>query len=476
MTKLYELYVDGKWFGQDLDKIDVVSPATQEVIAQVPKAGKDDAVKAVDAAEAALESWSKLTAEERGQYLETWHQLIDDERETLGKLMTEEQGKPLKEAIGEVKYANGFIKWYAEEGKRIYGDIIPASHPNKRILVQKQPVGVVSAITPWNFPAAMITRKVAPALAAGCTVVFKPATQTPLTAIKLVELAEKAGIPKGVINIVVGSSSQIGKAWSDDSRVRKLTFTGSTEVGKLLMRDAANTMKKVSLELGGHAPVIVMEDADLKKAVKGVIQSKFRNAGQTCICANRVYVHESVEQDFLELLKEEVRQLKVGNGLDDGTDIGPLIDEDAMKKVDEHVQDAVNQGAKLEIGGSKIEDNKGFYFEPTVLSNVNDDMVCMNDETFGPLVPVTTFQAEDEVIKRANQTPFGLASYVFTENISRAFRISEALHFGIVGLNDGAPSTPQAPFGGFKESGLGREGGYYGIEEYLETKYISLGL
>ncbi|MDQ0351585.1 succinate-semialdehyde dehydrogenase/glutarate-semialdehyde dehydrogenase [Alkalibacillus filiformis] len=373
-------------------------------------------------------------------------------------------------------YANSFIKWYAEEGKRVYGDIIPASHPKKRIFVQKQPVGVVSAITPWNFPAAMITRKIAPALAAGCTVVLKPATQTPLTAIKLVELAEEAGIPKGVINIVVGSSSEIGKAWSEDSRVRKLTFTGSTEVGKVLMRDAADTMKKISLELGGHAPVIVMEDADLKKAVRGVIQSKFRNAGQTCICANRIYVHESIKEEFLQRLNEEVKQLKVGNGLDEGVDIGPLIDENAMEKVDQHVKEAVQQGAVIEVGGEKVADGEGYYYQPTVLSNVNDDMLCMNEETFGPLVPVSTFSTEDEVIKRANHSPYGLASYVFTENMSRAFRISESLEFGIVGVNDGAPSTTQAPFGGFKESGLGREGGYQGIDEYLETKYVSLRL
>lgn len=467
----YEMFIDGKWIGKDLEQIDVVNPATNEVIATIPKGGKEVAEQAVDAAHGALKEWAARTAEDRSSYLVKWHQLIDEEKETIGKIMTEEQGKPLQEAIGEVNYANGYISWYAEEGKRIYGDIIPASHTNKRIFVQKQPVGVVAAITPWNFPAAMITRKVAPALAAGCTVVIKPATQTPLTAFKLVELAEKAGIPKGVINIVTGSSSQIGKTWNDDSRVRKLTFTGSTEVGKVLMKDAADTMKKISLELGGHAPFIVMEDADLDKTVAGVVASKFRNAGQTCVCTNRVYVHESIKDAFQEKLTEAVSKLKVGNGLEEGTDIGPLIDQGAVDKVDEQVKDAVNKGGKVTYGGKNAE---GLYFEPTVVMDATDDMLCMYEETFGPLVPVTTFTDEEEAIQRANNSPFGLAAYVFTENIGRAIRISEALEYGIVGLNDGGPSTPQAPFGGFKESGLGREGGYHGIEEFLETKYISL--
>ncbi|GEL76981.1 NAD-dependent succinate-semialdehyde dehydrogenase [Tenuibacillus multivorans] len=476
MVKTYELLINGEWIGKRYDHIDVLNPATQEVMAQVPKVGRVEAAKAVDSAHQALSTWSSFTAQKRGKLLEKWHDLIEDEAELIGKLMTKEQGKPLKETIGEVNYANGFIDWYAEEGKRIYGDIIPSSHPDKRIFVQHQPVGVVAAITPWNFPAAMITRKVAPALAAGCTVVLKPATQTPLTAIKLVELADKAGIPKGVINIITGSSSEIGKTWSEDSRVRKLTFTGSTEVGKILMRDAAETMKKISLELGGHAPVIVMDDADINKAVNGVIQSKFRNAGQTCICANRVYVHESIEQEFIHQLNDEVKKLKVGNGLEEGIDIGPLIDRYAIEKVEHHVSDALKQGAKLQFGGQRVEVGQGHYYQPTVISNVTDDMICMNEETFGPLIPVTTFSSEDEVVQRANHTPYGLASYIFTENIGRAIRLSEGLEYGIIGLNDGAPSTPQAPFGGFKESGLGREGGYYGIEEYLETKYISVGI
>ncbi|MFD1334518.1 NAD-dependent succinate-semialdehyde dehydrogenase [Oceanobacillus iheyensis] len=467
----YEMFVGGKWFGNNLEQIDVINPATNELIGTIPKGGKEEAKQAVDAAHNALEEWSARTAEDRSNYLVKWHELIKEERETIAKIMTEEQGKPLKEAIGEVDYANGFISWYAEEGKRIYGDIIPASHTNKRIFVQKKPVGVVAAITPWNFPAAMITRKVGPALAVGCTVVIKPATQTPLTAFKLVELAEKAGIPRGVINIVTGSSSQIGKVWNDDGRVRKLTFTGSTEVGKILMKDAANTMKKISLELGGHAPFVVMEDADLDKAVAGVIASKFRNAGQTCVCTNRVYVHESIKDIFQDKLTEAVSKLKVGNGLEEGIDIGPLIDQSAVDKVDEQVKDAISKGGRVTFGGKSL---KGLYVEPTIVMDATDDMLCMYEETFGPLVPVTTFRDEEEVIARANNSPFGLAAYVFTENIGRAIRISEALEYGIVGLNDGAPSTPQAPFGGFKESGLGREGGYYGIEEFLEIKYISL--
>ncbi|MFC4557884.1 NAD-dependent succinate-semialdehyde dehydrogenase [Virgibacillus kekensis] len=474
MPTNHNMYIDGEWVGNELEQIDVVNPATDKVIAKVPKGGEKEAKQAVDAAHGVLLEWSHKTAEERSGLLMKWHHLINEEKELIGKIMTEEQGKPLKESIGEVAYANGFISWYAEEGKRVYGETIPASHPNKRIFVKKEPVGVIAAITPWNFPAAMITRKVGPALAAGCTVVIKPATQTPLTAFKMVELAEKAGFPKGVINIVTGSSSQIGKAWSDDDRVRKLTFTGSTEVGKLLMRDAAETVKKISLELGGHAPFIVMEDADLDKAVDGVIASKFRNAGQTCICTNRVYVHKSVEKEFVEKLSAGVAKLKIGNGLEEGIDIGPLINKPALDKVAAHVSDAIDKGAQLEQGGSVYESDNGNYFEPTVITNANDEMLCMNEETFGPLLPITSFETENEVIRRANNTPFGLAAYVFTENIGNAIRISEALEYGIVGLNDGAPSTPQAPFGGFKESGLGREGGHQGIDEFLETKYVSL--
>ncbi|MFI8685034.1 NAD-dependent succinate-semialdehyde dehydrogenase [Rossellomorea sp. NPDC077527] len=469
----YNLIINGEQTGTDLDKKEVINPATSEVVATIPNGGKKEATQAADAAFTAFKDWSQYSAYERSELLRKWYDLINENKEDLARTMTIEQGKPLKEALGEIQYANGFISWYAEEGKRVYGEQIPATQRNKRLFVHKQPVGVVAVITPWNFPAAMITRKVAPALATGCTVVIKPANQTPLTALKMAALAEEAGIPKGVINVVTGDSKSIGEAWMEDTRVRKLTFTGSTEVGKVLMKGSADTVKKISLELGGHAPVIVMADSDLEKAVDGVIASKFRNAGQTCVCSNRIYVHESIADSFSEKLVEKVKELKVGNGLDEGVDIGPLIDEGAIEKVRKHVEDAVNKGATVAYGGNGIE---GLYFEPTVLTNVNDDMICMRDETFGPVAPVTTFKTEEEAIERANNSIYGLAAYVFTENITKGIRISEQLEYGIVGLNDGMPSTPQAPFGGFKQSGLGREGGHQGIEEFLEVKYISLGL
>ncbi|MGM0839944.1 MAG: NAD-dependent succinate-semialdehyde dehydrogenase [Bacillota bacterium] len=469
----YNMIINGEQRGSDLSKRDVTNPATSEVIATIPNGGKKEAASAVDAAYDAFKDWSQHSAYERSELIRKWYDLIDENKEDLARTMTMEQGKPLKEALGEIQYANGFISWYAEEGKRVYGEQIPATQRNKRLFVHKQPVGVVAVITPWNFPAAMITRKVAPALATGCTVVIKPANQTPLTALKMAELAEEAGIPKGVINVVTGDSKSIGEAWMEDTRVRKLTFTGSTEVGKVLMKGSADTVKKISLELGGHAPVIVMDDSDLEKAVDGVIASKFRNAGQTCVCSNRVYVHESIVDSFTEKLVEKVKGLKVGNGLEEGVDIGPLIDENAIEKVQKHVEDAVNKGASIAYGG---KGKGGLYFEPTVLTNVSDDMLCMKDETFGPVAPITTFKTEDEAIRRANDSIYGLAAYVFTENMTKGIRISEQLEYGIVGLNDGMPSTPQAPFGGFKQSGLGREGGHHGIEEYLEVKYISVGL
>lgn len=469
------MYINGERVNSENNKvIEVINPANNQVIATIPNGGKVEAKKAVDAAYAAFKEWSKKTANERSQLLMNWFQLIDKNKEELGRIMTLEQGKPLKEAIGEINYANSFISWYAEEGKRIYGETIPASNANKRILVQKQPVGVIAAITPWNFPAAMITRKVAPALAAGCTAIIKPATQTPLTALKLIELADLAGIPKGVLNVVTGDSRAIGESWLEDDRVRKITFTGSTEVGKLLMKGAADTVKKISLELGGHAPFIVMDDANLDKAVHGLIGSKFRNAGQTCICTNRIYVHESIEDQFNEKLCKVVEQLKVGNGLDSRTEIGPLIDEKALNKIKQQIDDAISKGGVVKFGGNPVNIEGGNYFEPTIITNVSDDMICMTEETFGPVAPVTTFKTEEEVIERANASQYGLAAYVFTENLGRAIRISEQLEYGIVGVNDGLPSVAQAPFGGFKESGLGREGGHYGIEEYLEVKYISI--
>lgn len=469
----FSMIIDGKEVGKDHKTINVMNPATGETIATVPQGGAKEASLAVDAAYEAFRDWSTLTAYERSSLLEKWHKLIELHMDDLAQTMTAEQGKPLAEAKGELAYANGFISWYAEEAKRIYGETIPSSQTGKRIFIHKQPVGVTAVITPWNFPAAMITRKVGPALAAGCTVVIKPAEQTPITAIRLAQLAIEAGIPAGVINVVTGDASAIGNTWLTDTRVRKLTFTGSTEVGKLLMRGAADTVKKISLELGGHAPAIVMDDCDIDKAVNGVIAAKFRNAGQTCVCANRIYVHETIVDEFSRKLVERVQQLKVGNGMDEGVTIGPLIDEDAIRKIQSHVDDAQSKGAKIVAGGSRKE---GLFYEPTILLGVKDDMVCMQEETFGPVAPITTFSSEEEVLRRANDSIYGLAAYVFTENISRGIRMSEQLEYGIVGLNDGLPSTPQAPFGGFKQSGLGREGGHHGLDEYIEIKYISVGL
>lgn len=472
------VYINGEWLGGngEIAVFDVINPANGDIISRVPICGAIEAEKAVDAAYEALKDWSNKTALERAEKLNEWYKLIDAHKEEIAEIMTREQGKPLKEALGEVVYANSFISWYAEEGKRIYGETIPSSHKKKRIVVLKQPVGVVAAITPWNFPAAMITRKVAPALAAGCTAVVKPAEQTPLTALKLAELAEKSGIPKGVFNVITGDAKAIGETWLKDDRVRKITFTGSTEVGKTLMRGAAETVKKVSLELGGHAPLIIFEDADLDKAVEAAIVSKFRNAGQTCVCANRLYVHESVVDAFSEKYISAVKGLKVGDGLQDGVQVGPLIDGRAIEKVKNQIADAVQKGGKVEIGGDPLSINGGYFFEPTVLTKVTDDMLCMNEETFGPLAPITTFTTTEEVIQRANNSQYGLAAYVFTQNISKAIQVCEQLEFGIVGLNDGLPSVAQAPFGGYKQSGLGREGGHHGMDEFLETKFISIAL
>ena len=464
-------YINGEWT-ETGQTIEVRNPATGNVMAVVTKSDTKEATQAVDAAHEALQEWQQKTAEERGEFLNEWHRLIAEHTEELARTMVEEQGKPLKEAIGEINYANGFIDWYAAEGRRVYGETIPASSNQKRIFAIKQPVGVIAAITPWNFPAAMITRKVAPALAAGCTVVIKPASATPLTAIELVKLAEKAGFPKGVINLVTGQASDLVKAWQQDKRVRKLTFTGSTEVGKMLMRDAADTMKKISLELGGHAPLIVTAKADLDKAVPQAVATKFRNGGQTCVCANRIYVERAVVDDFSERFIKEVEALKVGNGLEEGVDIGPLIDDDALSKVEKHIEDAQIRGG--EVYGGEVLD--GLFIRPAVIRYANEDMLCMNEETFGPVAPIATFDSLDEVINRANNTPFGLAAYLFTQDINEAVYLAESLEYGIVGVNDGLPSTPQAPFGGWKESGLGREGGHHGIEEFLEVKYISLGL
>lgn len=455
--------------------IEVENPATKEIIGTIAKAGREEAKQAVDAAASALKAWKSKTAAERSEYLLKWHELIRRDEKILGEGMTIEQGKPLTEAVGEIRYANSFLSWYAEEGKRIYGETVPASAPNKRILVQKQAIGVIAAITPWNFPAAMLTRKLGPALAAGCTAVVKPSELTPFTAYRLADLALEAGVPKGVINVITGDAAAIGEVWMNDDRVRKVSFTGSTAVGKLLMRQAADTVKKLSLELGGHAPFIVTQHADIEKAVDGLMASKYRNGGQTCVCANRVFVHESIKDLFSESFIQAVKQLKTGNGLADHSIIGPLVNQSAVDKVQNHLRDAQEKGATL-IYGQEPEETNGYYQTPVVVMDATDDMLCMNEETFGPLAPITTYQSVDEVIQRANATPFGLAAYVYSTNLSEAFTISEALEYGIIGLNDGLPSVAQAPFGGVKESGLGREGGHWGIEEYLEVKYISMEL
>ncbi|EGA88357.1 succinate-semialdehyde dehydrogenase [Planococcus donghaensis MPA1U2] len=467
-------YINGEWSNTGDGKIDVMNPATGEVIGSVPNGGEQEATDAIDAASAAFPEWSKTTAYHRADLLMKWHDLLLEHKEEIGEVLTKEMGKPLAEAIGEIEYSASFVSWFAEEGKRMYGRTIPASKEGKRIQINKQPVGVVVSITPWNFPAAMMARKMAPALAAGCTFVAKPAKMTPLTAVKMYELAIEAGFPKGVINLVTGSASKIGKVFTSHPDVRKLTFTGSTEIGKELMKQASETMLNLSLELGGHAPIIVLEDADMELAIEGVIASKFRNAGQTCVCGNRIYVQQSIAEEFSKKLGEAASQLKVGNGLDEGVKIGPLVDKDGYEKVEKHVQDAVEKGAKVVIGGEGRTENNAYFYNPTVLTNASSDMLVMNEETFGPVAPIMTFETDEEAVQLANDTRFGLAAYFFTESMSRGTYIAENLDYGIVGWNDGAPSTAQAPFGGMKESGVGREGGKEGLEAFLETKYISI--
>lgn len=473
------LFIDGEWReGVGNRKFQVINPATGESIAEVADASAEDARLAVVAADRAFPSWSKETARTRSDLLYRWYQLIVSHADELAELMTAEQGKPVKEAKGEVLYGADFVLWYAEEAKRVYGDLIPASSPTKRIQVLRQPVGPVAAITPWNFPAAMITRKISPALAAGCTVIVKPAEDTPLTAIRLIQLAEEAGFPAGVINLVTTQDPRaVGDVLLESQEVRKVTFTGSTDVGKLLMRKAADTVKRVSLELGGHAPFLVFADADLDKAVEGVIASKFRNAGQTCVCANRIYVEESILDVFTEKFLFKVEQLKIGPGNQAGVEIGPLINQDAVDKVERHVQDALQKGAKLVSGGERLQGgdyDKGHFYKPTILTGVTQEMIISSEETFGPVAPVYSFKTEEEAVALANHPDYGLAAYMYTNDLGRATRMSENLEFGIVGINDPLPAIAQAPFGGYKQSGLGREGGKYGLEEFLEIKYVSI--
>lgn len=467
-------YINGEWTETGDGKIEVMNPATGEVVGSVPNGGEEEATAAIDAAAAAFPEWSKTTAYHRAELLMKWHDLLLEHKEEIGEILTKEMGKPLAEAIGEIEYSASFVSWFAEEGKRMYGRTIPASKEGKRIQINKQPVGVVVSITPWNFPAAMMARKMAPALAAGCTFVAKPAKMTPLTAVKMYELAIEAGFPKGVINLVTGSASKIGNVFTSHPDVRKLTFTGSTEIGKELMKQASETMLNLSLELGGHAPIIVLEDANMDLAVEGVMASKFRNAGQTCVCGNRIYVQQSIVKEFSEKLQQAAGNLKVGNGLDEGVQIGPLVDKDGYEKVEKHVSDAVEKGAKVLVGGDGRSENNAYFYNPTVLVDATPDMLVMNEETFGPVAPIMSFETDEEAVQLANDTRFGLAAYFFTESMSRGTYIAENLDYGIVGWNDGAPSTAQAPFGGMKESGVGREGGQEGLDAFLETKYISI--
>lgn len=476
MTALTSNLVNGEWLpAQNGATLDVTNPATGEVVGRVPSVGAQETIAAIDAAAGAGRAWAAKPAAERGAVIAKLSALMRRDAERLAELMTREQGKPLAEARGEIAYATSFLDWAAEEGKRLYGDIVPASATEKRILVLRQPVGVAAIITPWNFPAAMITRKLGPALAAGCTVVIKPAEETPLSALAIGELACEAGVPAGVINIVTGDPAAIGEAIFDDARVKKLSFTGSTEVGRLLMSKASRHLLRLSLELGGHAPFIVFDDADLDIAVPAAVACKFRNAGQTCICANRFYAQQGVADEFVSRFDEAISGLRVGDGLSDGVHVGPLINTAALEKVESHVADAVAKGGQVVRGGERVrvEGLADLFYAPTLIRGMTPEMRLCSEETFGPVAPVAAFTDETEVIELANSSEYGLAAYFFTRDASRLMRVAEALEYGIVGANDGAPSTAQAPFGGVKHSGFGREGGRYAMDEYTELKYVS---
>ena len=471
-------FIAGEWCGAAGRTLDVTDPATGALIAQVPDSGADAARAAADAAHAAFPAWRRTPAKQRAQILKRWNDLVLAHQDDLGRLISREQGKPLAEGIGEVAYAASYIEWFAEEATRANGDVIPAPVPGRRMFAIKEPVGVVAAITPWNFPAAMIARKIAPALAAGCTVVCKPAEDTPLTSLALVALAAQAGVPAGVLNIVTASrerTPEVVDVWLDDARVRKITFTGSTPVGKHLARRSADTLKKLSLELGGNAPFIVFEDADLHAAVDGLMAAKFRNGGQTCVCPNRVFVHEAVHDEFAELLAARVAALQVGPASDPASQIGPMINARAIEKIERHVQDAVARGARVLAGGTRQPALRPNYFAPTVLVNADATMACACEETFGPVVPLTRFADEAEVVAQANDTPFGLAAYFYSRDVRRIWRVADALEAGIVGINEGALAAEAAPFGGVKDSGYGREGSVHGLDDYLHTKYVCQG-
>ncbi len=471
-----QAWLDGQWIDA-ASRFDVRNPANGALITEVPNLGPADAARAINAAHAAFTAWARKTGKERAQVMRKWFDLIVANADDLALLMTAEQGKPLAEAKGEVMYGSSFIEWFAEEAKRVNGDVLASPAADRRLITLKQPIGVCAAITPWNFPIAMITRKIAPALAAGCTIVIKPAEQTPLSALALAELAHRAGIPAGVINVLTADSENsiaIGKVLCDSNLVRHLSFTGSTPVGRILMAQSAPTIKKLALELGGHAPFIVFEDADIDAAIEGAMVSKYRNAGQTCVCTNRFYVHEAVHDVFVKKLADAVTKIKVGNGFEAGVQQGPMIDAQAVDKVSEHVADALAKGAKLESGG-KVHALGGLFYQPTVLSQVSAEMKVMQEETFGPVAAVMRFSTEAEVIAAANDTDFGLASYFYSRDISRVWRVAEQLEYGMVGINTGLLSNEVGPFGGVKQSGLGREGSKYGIDEYLELKYLCLG-
>jgi len=470
-----QCHIDGHWIdAADGSTIAVHNPANSTVIGTVPRLSAGDVRQAIEAANRALPAWRARSAKDRANLIRRWHDLCMANQEDLAVLLTWEQGKPLKESRGEIAYGASFLEWFAEEAKRVYGDIIPSSSPDRRIVVIKQPIGVVAAITPWNFPNAMITRKAGAALAAGCTIVIKPASATPYSALALAELAAEAGIPAGVLNVVTGDSGMVGGELTGNPLVRKLSFTGSTDVGKLLMAQCAATVKKVSMELGGNAPFLIFDDADLDDAVAGVMASKFRNAGQTCVCANRIFVQDSIYDAFAQRLRQAVETQKVGNGMEEGVDLGPLIDAAAVAKVREHIDDALAQGARVLTGGD-AHPLGGLFFQPTILVDVSPRAKLMTEETFGPVAPLIRFHTEAEAIAMANDTPFGLAAYFFTRDYERSWRVAEALECGIVGLNEGIISTELAPFGGVKESGVGREGSKYGVDDYLEIKYICAG-
>ena len=469
-----QCYINGEWMGaNDGSSSEVTNPANSERLGSLPNCGADETILAITAANEAQKIWAKTDAKERSSVLKNLHHLMLENQMDLATIITLEGGKPISESLGEIAYAASFFEWFSEEAKRVYGDLIPGHQYDRRTLVIKQPIGVVGCITPWNFPSAMLARKIAPAIAVGCSVVAKPAPETPFSATAMAYLSELAGVPKGIFNVVTGDAEKIGSAMTSHKDVKKITFTGSTAVGKHLLKASADSVKKVSLELGGHAPFIVFGDANLEAAVEGAVIAKYRNSGQTCVCANRIYVQSSIYDDFSQRFTEKASELVVGNGLDESTQQGPLISENAIEKVSNHIEDAKNSGAIITTGGNP-HSLGGLFFEPTVLTGVSDEMLISKEETFGPVAPIFSFDTEQEVIERANNTPYGLAAYFYTTDLAKSWRVSEQLDYGMVGLNTGIISTEMAPFGGVKESGIGREGSKYGVDDYLEMKYVSL--